>query len=83
MGIIIIIVILVVHTIFVGVQWYRVGYRDGRGNTKEGSPSASHNTGSPKCEQCENFDLSKGQYTIECYSCKRYYGDMFTLRAGA
>jgi len=39
------------------------------------------NTGSPKCEQCEHFDISQGVYTVECYSCKRYCGDMFTLRA--
>jgi hypothetical protein len=43
----------------------------------------SHNTGSPKCEQCEHFDLSQKVYTVECYSCKRYCGDLFTLRASA
>ena len=41
------------------------------------------NTGSPKCEQCEHYDISQGVYTVECYSCKRYCGDLFTLRAGA
>ena len=46
-------------------------------------PPQADNTGSPKCEHCENFDLPNGQYTIECYSCKRYYGDLFTLRASA
>jgi len=39
----------------------------------------SHN----KCEQCEHYDISQGVYTVECYSCKRYCGDMFTLRVGA
>ena len=43
----------------------------------------SHNTGSPKCEQCEHYDISQGVYTVECYSCKRYHVDMFTQRAGA
>ena len=43
----------------------------------------STNTGSPKCEQCEHYDISQGVYTVECYSCKRYCGDLFTLRAGA
>lgn len=43
----------------------------------------STNTGSPKCEQCKHFDLSQGVYTVECYSCKRYCGDLFTHRAGA
>jgi hypothetical protein len=41
------------------------------------------NTGRPKCDQCEYFDISKKQYNIECYSCKWYHGDMFTLRASA
>lgn len=40
-----------------------------------------HTKGSPKCEQCEYFDLSQKVYTLECFSCKHYYGDMFTRRA--
>jgi hypothetical protein len=35
------------------------------------------------CEQCEHFDLSRKVYSVECYSCKQYYGDLFTLRARA
>lgn len=45
--------------------------------------NTSTNTGSPKCEQCEHFDLSKSVYAVECYSCKRFCGDLFTLRASA
>jgi len=48
-----------------------------------GGANTSTNTGSQKCEQCVHFDLSQNVYTVECYSCKRYYGDLFTLRAGA
>ena len=40
-------------------------------------------TGDTKCEQCEHYDISQGVYTVECYSCNRYCGDLFTLRAGA
>ena len=47
------------------------------------SANTSTNIGSPKCEQCEHYDISQGVYTVECYSCKRYCGDLFTLRAGA
>ena len=38
------------------------------------------NTGNQNCEQCEYFDISQKVFTIECYSCKRYYSDMFTHR---
>lgn len=57
--------------------------RERASKAKESAPSAPTNTGSPKCEQCEHFDISQGVYTIECYSCNRYCGDLFTLRAGA
>jgi hypothetical protein len=50
---------------------------------KGSAEQTAHNTSSPKCEQCEHFDLSQSVYTVECYSCKRYFGDLFTLRAGA
>lgn len=43
----------------------------------------SHNTGSPKCEQCIHWNVEHGHHEIECYSCKRYHVDLFTLRAGA
>ena len=47
------------------------------------STNSSHNTGSPKCEQCIHWNVEHGHHETECYSCKRYHVDMFTLRAGA
>ena len=44
---------------------------------------SSHNTGSPKCEQCIHWNVEHGHHETECYSCKRYHVDMFTQRAGA
>ena len=38
---------------------------------------------SPKCEQCEHFDLSNNEYMADCYSCKRYCSDLFILRESA
>lgn len=43
----------------------------------------STNTGSPKCEQCIHWNTEHGHHETECYSCKRYHVDMFTLRASA
>lgn len=40
----------------------------------------SPNTDDLKCDQCENFDVSRGVFTIDCYSCKRYNRDLFTPR---
>ena len=32
------------------------------------------------CEQCENYDLVKKRLSVECYTCNRYYGDLFLRR---
>ena len=45
----------------------------------EPQPSAHYNI-SGGCEQCENYDLVKKRLSVECYTCKRYYGDLFLRR---
>jgi len=47
---------------------------------EESAPSASTNSASAPCKQCRYFDLDKGVYTEECYSCKRYQPDLFEQR---
>lgn len=33
-----------------------------------------------QCHQCINYDKQQQVYTEECYSCKRYNGDLFEQR---
>ncbi len=32
------------------------------------------------CLRCRWYDLDRRVYSMECYECKRYWGDKFTLR---
>lgn len=42
---------------------------------------SSHNTGSPKCEQCEHYNNES--LADICSGCSHFYISRFTLRAGA
>lgn len=33
-----------------------------------------------QCVQCVNYDLDRAVFTLECYSCSRYHGDLFEER---
>ena len=32
------------------------------------------------CNDCDKFDVKNKRYTIDCFSCKRYWSDAFALR---
>jgi 5-methylcytosine-specific restriction endonuclease McrA len=34
-----------------------------------------------KCEECVKFDIVKQNYSLDCYECKRFYGDMYRRRS--
>jgi len=44
--------------------------------------TAFTNTDIQKCDRCIYWDIEHGHHEIDCYSCKRYHIDMFTLRPG-
>jgi len=44
--------------------------------------TASTSTNIQKCDQCIHWNAERGHHEIDCYSCKRYHIDMFTLRHG-
>jgi hypothetical protein len=39
-----------------------------------------HSEKNHDCKECGYFDPVRQVYTEDCYSCKRYYADMFTKR---
>jgi hypothetical protein len=57
------------------------GYRMRQQNTKERTFSASHNTGSPQCEQCKHYHPT--QCSEACQGCRWFHISRFTQRAGA
>jgi predicted Zn-ribbon and HTH transcriptional regulator len=60
------------------LKWLPLGQQTSKGGTvMEKDKVVLHPR---ECEKCHYFNIQSLQYGNECYNCKRYYADMFTLR---
>jgi len=52
------VILLICYTVFLSAVWYGTGYKHSRSSTKDGIPSALHNSHCTPCSVCGGTGMS-------------------------